>query len=125
MGYPFCPDAFIQESAMAPSPRPCSLGTESMRHAIGHPVSHLLDEGLDRGLIALEDADPDEGDVRTLALELGEMRDGRPAGTAPGRPEFDDVNLASFEGLDGLALDERFEFEPGCRIADAQRLGLD
>ena len=75
-------------------------------HAVGHPVSHRLHQGGDGRLGGLPNvlADDHEPLVFDLPIQVVEMRDGRLARAAPGRPELDQIGVVAVKLLDRFAL---------------------
>ena len=73
-----------------------------------HLIAHVLDKARDLGgniVPALPDVHADERHIGEAAGQFGQMGDRGSAGRAPGRPEFDHVDLIRGQGLDGAALD--------------------
>ena len=74
---------------------------------ICHAIALAGDELPDLPDIILPHIHPDDPQaaVVVLAVEFVDVRDGGQAGAAPGRPAFEHIDLARFEGLEWLALD--------------------
>src|SRR6185436_2729845 len=93
------------------------------RYAIGHLIAHLFDEWRHRVLVLLPHilSNDDQAFVFEPGMNLVEVRDRNAAGSAPGGPEFDNVNFAALETVDGFALHpfRNLKFRRG--IADFER----